>query len=145
MNRSLIIGALASVVLAACSNSGTSTLPSSPPTTLPPSASQAICDAQGQILSILSQVQATSLQSKAELAAQLQELQAKLAEQAESLESQGATPLADQVRAASDAVGQLATAVNGTDPAAVVSAVGEVADALSKIPGCPSPSVSPSS
>jgi len=46
------------------------------------------------------------------------------------------------VRKVADAVGRLATAVNGSDPAAVVTAAAQVADAIRRVPGCPSSSPS---
>jgi hypothetical protein len=151
MKRTLLVGMLAAVGLAACSNSGTpTTIPSSLPTTLPsgvPSSvasavGQQVCDIRDQILAMVGQIGASSLPSPADLAAQLQELKSQLEDQASGLESQGATPLADQVRAAADAIGQLASAVTGSDPAALIAATTTVASALSQLPGCPSPSPS---
>ena len=101
---------------------------------------QSLGDIQNQILSILTQIQATSPPSPADLAAQLKDLQSRLQEEASTLDSQGATPLADQARALAGAVGQLATAVGGTDPTTLVSAAAAVAAALGQIPGCPSAS-----
>jgi hypothetical protein len=136
---------LAIVGLVACSNSNNSpTLPSTLPTTLPSSIAatvdQKVCDIRDQVLSIVTQIQATTPPSPADLAGQLQDLQSQLQDEASTLDSQGATPLADQVRVLAGAVGQLATAVGGTDPTTVVSAAAAVAAALGQIPGCPSPS-----
>jgi hypothetical protein len=136
---------LAIIGLVACSNSGNSaTLPSTLPTTVPSSIAatvdQGVCDIRNQLLSIVTQIQATSPLPPADLVAQLQDLQSQLQEKAGTLDSQGATPLADQVRALAGAVGQLATAVGGTDPTTLVSAAAAVAGALGQIPGCPSPS-----
>jgi hypothetical protein len=98
------ISALAILSLAACSNSNTSTtLPSTIPTTIPSSIAatidQQVCDIQAQALSIIGQIQATTLQSPGDLAAQLKDMQTQLQDRANALESQGATPLADQVAA----------------------------------------------
>ena len=87
-------------------------------------------------------VQASSLQSKADLATQLQLLQSQLSTQADSLDSNGQGAAATEVRKVADAVGRLATAVNGSDPAAVVTAAAQVADAIRRVPGCPSSSPS---
>ena len=144
MKRSLAIGALAVLTLAGCSNSNNpTTVPATRPTGVQQSVGQAVCGLQAQVLSVIGQVQASSLQSTEALTTQLQDIQSKLEAQANTLASQGATPLADQVRKAADAVGQLAVALGGSDPAAIVSAGAAVSDAVSKIPGCPTPSASP--
>jgi hypothetical protein len=139
---------LAIVGLAACSNSSNSaTLPSTLPTTIPSSIAatvdQKVCDLRNQVLSIFTQIQSTSPPSPAELAAQLQALQSQLQDEARTLDSQGATSLADQVRTLAGAVGQRATSFGGTDPATVVSAAAALGAALSQISGCPSPTGSP--
>lgn len=126
------------VSLVACSNSGTTTAPSSVQQTV----QQAVCDAQAKVLDVAGKVQASSLQSKADLVAQLQQLQTQLNSQADTLASNGQSAAARQVRNVADGVGQLATAVNGTDPAAVVAAAARVADAIRQVPGCPSSSPS---
>ena len=136
---SLLLVPILAVALAACSSSGT---PSTTPSNVQQTVSQAVCDAQAKVLEIVGKVQASSLQSKADLVTQLQLLQAELSSQADTLQSKGQGAAATQVRNVADAVGQLSTAVNGTDPAAVVTAAARVADAIRAVPGCPSSSPS---
>jgi len=127
------------VGLVACSNSGTgSTLPTGVQQTV----GQAVCDAQAKVLDLVGMVQASSLQSKADLATQLQLLQSQLSTQADSLDSNGQGAAATEVRKVADAVGRLATAVNGSEPGAVVTAAAQAADAIRRVPGCPSSSPS---
>jgi predicted small lipoprotein YifL len=139
MKRSLLPAAAVLVLtVAACGNSGPAT-PS--PSAVRQTVGQAVCDAQGKVLDAVAKAQA-SPPSKADLVAQLQQLQNQLNSQAATLDSQGQATIATQVRNAATGLGQLATAVNGTDPAAVVAAAAVVANAIRQIPGCPSSSPS---
>ena len=140
MKRSLLFApALALLVgLVACSSdTGKASRPSDVQT-----AKQTVCDIQARVLDVVGQVQASGLQSNADLAKQLQQLQGELDSQADSVQAQGHSAAATKVRNVADAVGRLATAVNGTDPAAVVTAVTQVADAIHRVSGCPSSSPS---
>ncbi|HEX9411686.1 MAG TPA: hypothetical protein VF986_08345 [Actinomycetota bacterium] len=125
--------------LVGCNNSGAA---SSAPTDVQQSTRQAVCDAQAKVLDVVGQVQASSLQSKADVIAQLQLLQGELNSQADSLQSKGQSAAATKVKDVADGAGRLATAINGTDPGAVVTAAAQVADAVRRVPGCPSSSPS---
>ena len=140
MKRSLLFApALALLVgLVACSSdTGKASRPSDVQT-----AKQTVCDIQARVLDVVGKVQASGLQSKADLATQLQQLQGELDSQADSVQAQGHSAAATKVRNVADAVGRLATAVNGTDSGAVVTAVTQVADAIHRVSGCPSSSPS---
>jgi hypothetical protein len=143
MKRALIVGILIVFGLVGCSNSNNpTTIPSTIRSQVQQTAGQAVCDLQTQLLSVLTQVQATTLDSVSSVTSKLQDVQTKLQDQADSLAAQGATPLADQVRNAANAVGQLASAVTSGDTSAIVSAGAKVAGVISQIPGCPSASPS---
>ena len=115
------------VGLVACSNSGTgSTLPTGVQQTV----GQAVCDAQAKVLDLVGMVQASSLQSKADLATQLQLLQTQLNSQADSLDSNG-----------QGAINTMNSA-GKSEPGAVVTAAAQAADAIRRVPGCPSSSPS---
>ena len=144
MKRTLLTIIVIALGLAACSNSPPSTIPTSVPSGVSQTVGQAVCDIQAQLLATLTQVQASGLQSASALTGTLQDIQGRLNDQADSLESQGATPLASQLRAAADAVGQLSSAITSGDTSAMVSAGAKLSDAINKLPGCPTPSVSPS-
>lgn len=138
----IIIGSVAIVLsLAACSDSSGQAVTSPLPTA---SISRAACDARGRVLDVVSQVQTGAVQSKADVASRLRALARQLDSEATRLRSQGLTPASDRVRDLSVATTQLAGAVEGTDTAAIVSAAARAASAIQSIPGCPSPSPSPS-
>ena len=142
--RSLIV-VVAITGMAACSNSTSPTttpvtLPATLPSSIAATVGQQVCDIRDQLLAVVGQIQGATPPSPGDVAARLQDFQSQLVSQADTLDSQGATQLADQVRALATGVGQLATAVNGADTGTIVTAAAAVAAGLSQIPGCPSPS-----
>ena len=96
------------------------------------------------MLDAIGRIQASALQSKSALASEIQDLQGQLQTRADDLAAKGLSSVADKVRAVADRVGELATAVSGSDPGAVVTAAAQVADAIRNVPGCPTPTATPS-
>ncbi len=136
----IIIGTVAiALSLSACGNSSGQAVTSPLPTA---SVGRAVCDARGRVLDVVGQVQTGAVQSKADAANRLRTLARQLDSEATRLRSQGLTSTADKVRTLSAATTQLATAVEGSDTAAIVSAAAKAASAIESIPGCPSPSPS---
>jgi len=136
----IIIGTVAiALSLPACGNSSGQAVTSPLPTA---SVGRAVCDARGRVLDVVGQVQTGAVQSKADAASRLRTLARQLDSEATRLRSQGLTSTADKVRTLSAATTQLATAVEGSDTAAIVSAAAKAASAIESIPGCPSPSPS---
>ncbi len=136
----IIIGTVAiALSLPACGNSSGQAVTSPLPTA---SVGRAVCDARGRVLDVVGQVQTGAVQSKADAANRLRTLARQLDSEATRLRSQGLTSTADKVRTLSAATTQLATAVEGSDTAAIVSAAAKAASAIESIPGCPSPSPS---
>jgi len=125
--------------LSACSNSSKQAVTSPLPTA---SVGRAVCDARGRVLDVVGQVQTGAVQSKADVASRLRTLARQLDSEATRLRSQGLSSAADKVRTLSSATTQLASAVEGSDTAAIVSAAAKAASAINSIPGCPSPSPS---
>ena len=134
------------LALVACSDTGgTVTLPSTLPTAIPTaSVGPAVCDARGRVFDVVGRVQTGAVESKADVASSLRNLARLLDSEAQRLRGQGLATAADRVRALSAATTQLADAVEGADTAAIVSAAARAASAIEAIPGCPSPSPSPS-
>jgi len=136
----IIIGTVAiALSLSACGNSSGQAVTSPLPTA---SVGRAVCDARGRVLDVVGQVQTGAVQSKADAANRLRTLARQLDSEATRLRSQGLTSTADKVRTLSAATTQLASAVEGSDTAAIVSAAAKAASAIESIPGCPSPSPS---
>jgi hypothetical protein len=136
----VIIGTVAiAVSLSACTNSSGQAATSPIPTA---SVGRAVCDARGRVLDVVGQVQTGAVQSKADVASRLRTLAQQLDSEATRLRSQGLRSAADKVSTLSVATTQLATAVEGSDTAAIVSAATKAASAIESIPGCPSPSPS---
>jgi hypothetical protein len=139
----LIVVAALFLSLAACSeSSGQATISSPLPTA---SVGRAACDARGRVLDIVGQVQTGAVQSKSDLSARLREAARTLDAEAQRLRSKGLQPAAKEVSSVSTATVQLADAVDRADSAAIVSAAAKAASAIQALPGCPSPSASPSS
>jgi hypothetical protein len=134
------------LALVGCSDTGGAvTVPSSLPTAIPTaSVGPAVCDAKGRVFDVVGRVQTGAVESKADVASSLRGLARQLDSEAQRLRAQGLTTAADSVRALSAATTQLADAVEGADTAAIVSAAARAASAIEAIPGCPSPSPSPS-
>jgi hypothetical protein len=103
-----------------------------------------VCDARGRVFDVVGQVQTGAVQSKADVATQLDTLARQLDTEAERLRSQGLDQAAKSVDDLSTATSQLADAVEGADTSAIVSAAAKAATAIQAIPGCPSPSPSAS-
>jgi hypothetical protein len=137
-----MVAALIFLSLAACSDSnGQATISSPLPTA---SVGQAACDARGRVLGIVGQVRTGAVQSKADLSARLRQAAQTLDAEAGRLSSKGLQAAADKVRSLSAATVQLADAVDRADSAAIVAAAAKAASAIAALPGCPSPSASPS-
>jgi hypothetical protein len=136
-----VSAALLLCVPACGKSSGRTSLPSPPP---PASVSRAACDARGRVLDVVGEVQAGAVQSKAAVSARLREAARSLDGEAQRLRSLGLQAAANRVRSLSAATVQLADAVDRGDSAAIVAAAAKVAGAIQAIPGCPSPSASPS-
>jgi hypothetical protein len=134
------------LALVACSDTGGAvTAPSTLPTAIPTaSVGPAVCDAKGRVFDVVGRVQTGAVESKADVASSLRNLARQLDSEAQRLRTQGLTTAADRVRELSVATTQLADAVEGADTAAIVSAAARAASAIEAIPGCPSPSPSPS-
>jgi hypothetical protein len=130
------------VGLVSCGDSADeATLPTPLPTE---SFGRAVCDARGRVFDVVGQVQTGAVESKADVAARLRTLAEQLDSEAERLRSQDLAQAAKSVAALSTATSQLAAAVEGTDPSAIVAAAARAASAVQAIPGCPSPSPSSS-
>jgi hypothetical protein len=134
------------LALVACSDTGGAVIaPSTLPTAIPTaSVGRAVCDARGRVLDVVGRVKTGAVESKADVASSLRTLAGQLDSEAQRLRGQGLTTAADKVSALSAATTQLADAVEGADTAAIVSAAARAASAIEAVPGCPSPSPSPS-
>ncbi|HYT81223.1 MAG TPA: hypothetical protein VEQ37_18625 [Actinomycetota bacterium] len=133
----IIIGTVAiALSLSACSNSSGQAVTSPLPTA---SVAPALCDARGRVLDVVGEVRAGAIQSKADVASRLRTIAGQLDSEATRLRTRGLTTAADKVRTLSAATTQLASAVEGSDTAAIVSAAAKTASAIESIPGCPSP------
>jgi hypothetical protein len=139
----LIVAALLFLSLASCSeSSGQAGIPSPLPTA---SVGRAACDARGRVLDVVGQVQTGAVQSKADLSARLRQAARTLDAEAQRLASKSLHTAANKVRSLSATTVQLADAVDRADAAAIVTAAAKAASAVQAVPGCPSPSASPSS
>ena len=129
MKRSLIVAGILALTAGECSNDSATVSGTPTPGAVISSAalrvaSQVVCEAQGQVSQILSQVQAGTITSQAGTA--LSQVQSTLDQEATTLETQGNARLATAVRSLSSALGSLKSAIDSQDTSTIATSAGLV-------------------
>jgi len=139
--RFLAVATAAVLVLAGCSKGHNASTLS--PSQLFQKANQQLCGVESKVSSLVSDVSSGTISSTSDISNQLGSLQTQLDDAANSFKKHGFNSLSSNIKTLSAGVGQLKTAVTGSDTAGIVAAAATIASALTALPACPGGSPSP--